>query len=421
MSAVLTESLPPILYVVHRIPYPPDKGDRIRTFHVLRFLAQRSRVSLACLADEPVDNTVVAALWGYCERVKVVRVERGTRLVGAARSFLSGRTGTEGAFDSPALREVVKRWATETDFQAALASSSGMVPYLGLTELRGVPAVVDLIDVDSQKWFDYAAASRGPAARFYAAEGRRLRDLERRLPAWVRAVTLVSEPEAELYRAFAGSAPVHAIGNGVDLDYYRPQPRAAEEGCVFVGALDYRPNVDAACWFCDAVWPEVSRRHPGMRLSLVGRRPVAAVRRLAKVPGVEVVGQVSDVRPYLARAALVVVPLRIARGIQNKVLEALAMGKAVVASPQALEGLSVTAGVHAYSASTPQDWTEAVACLLDHPTRRQQLGLAGRAYVEGHHRWDRCLEPFGPLLGLTAGTGTAEALPAALSASAAPH
>src|SRR5262249_31571633 len=158
-----------------------------------------------------------------------------------------------------------------------------------------------------------------------------------------RAVTLVSEAEADLYRTFCAPGEVHAATNGVDLDYFRPQPRqAAEQACVFVGALDYRPNVDAACWFCGEVWPEVPRRRPRAQVWLVGRRPTAAVQRLGEVPGVCVVGQVPDVRPYVARAALAVVPLRIARGVQNKVLEAMAMARPVVASPQA--GLKPRAG-----------------------------------------------------------------------------
>ncbi len=153
-------------------------------------------------------------------------------------------------------------------------------------------------------------------------------------------MTLVSDAETELFSRFGGPSVAHAIPNGVALDYFRePTPPPPESGCVFVGALDYRPNVDAACWFCRDVWPEIHRRRPDARLRLVGRRPVAAVRALSAVPGVEVVGQVSDVRPYLAEAAVAVNPLRIARGLQNKVLEAMAMGKAVVASPQALAGL----------------------------------------------------------------------------------
>src|SRR5262249_41087818 len=153
--------------------------------------------------------------------------------------------------------------------------------------------------------------------------------------------------------------------------------------CVFVGALDYYPNIDAACWFCQHVWPEVRRRHPEARLLLVGRNPAPAVRRLDKTPGVTVVGQVPDVRPFVARAAAAVVPLRIARGLQNKVLEALAMGKAVVASPQALVALKTQPGVHLLSADSPQQWADAVTRLFHDQSLRERLGTAGRAFVAG--------------------------------------
>ena len=212
------------------------------------------------------------------------------------------------------------------------------------------------------------------------------------------------------------SGKAHAIPNGVDLEYFRPAGAATgEAGCVFVGALDYRPNVDAACWFCQEAWPEIHRRRPETRLRLVGRRPTAAVRRLAAIPGVEVVGQVPDVRPYLSSAAVAVNPLRIARGLQNKVLEAMAMGKAVVASPQALAGLRRRDEAPALCAASTAEWVEVVGNLLDQPERRRRLGAEGRRFVETHHDWDVCLSPFDSLLGLTA-SGAAGARHPALSA-----
>jgi sugar transferase (PEP-CTERM/EpsH1 system associated) len=394
----MPESLRPnILYLVHRLPYPPDKGDRIRAFHLLKFLAQHSAVHLACLADEPVRDDARAALERYCERVAIVRL-RPSRWLRGLSSALSGQTITEGVFYSPSLAATVRSWAQETEFQASLASASSMVPYLRMKELEAVPAIVDLVDVDSQKWLDYAAASRGPRAWLYRVEGQRLRRLEKDLPRWASAVTLVGKAEADLFRSFCAEGPVHVVTNGVDLDYFRPCADSGGEGCVFVGALDYRPNVDGAKWFCREVWPEIVRRRPDTKLRLVGRRPALAVCRLSELPGVEVVGQVPDVRPQIARVAVAVVPLQIARGVQNKVLEALAMAKAVVASPQALAGLAAKPGVHLLEAASRQQWVEVLLRLLDDQELRRRLGTAGRRYVEEHHRWNGCLEPLGGLL-----------------------
>jgi sugar transferase (PEP-CTERM/EpsH1 system associated) len=398
--AAAGSSRPHVLYLAHRLPYPPDKGDRIRTYHVLKSISGRASVHLACLADEPVDPSSVAALGDLCERVEVVPLGHLTRRVRTLLSLVRGSTATEGAFDSPALRAVLRRWTRQTRFHAALASASSMVPYLRMAGLRDVSAVVDLVDVDSQKWFDYAEVHNGPKRWLYRLEGRRLRRLERTLPDWARAVTLVSEAETELFRQSCTGGAVYGITNGVDLEAFRPQEACPERGCVFVGALDYRPNVQGVVWFCREVWPAVRQRSSQATLSLVGRRPVAEVRRLARLPGVVLVGQVADVRPYLAAAAVAVVPLQIARGIQNKVLEALAMGKAVVTSPEALCGLGAKPGVHLLSASSPNQWVEAISRLLDAPDLRERLGREGRRYVEVRHRWENCLELFASLLGL---------------------
>lgn len=407
---------PDVLFLAHRVPYPPDKGDRIRAFHMLKWLSRRASVHLACLADEPVDAGSLAALRRTCERVAVVRLGGYSRWARAFGSLALGGTATEGAFSSPGLRSILRRWTREVDFHACVASASSLVPYTRTRGLRGGRTVIDLVDVDSQKWLDYAEAGRGPRARLYRAEGLRLRQIERGLPTWALAVTLVSEAEADLYRRFSAPGPVHAVTNGVDLECFRPAARPEERGCVFVGALDYRPNVEAVRWFCREAWPEIRRRSPEARLSLVGRKPTPEVLRLGGSPGVEVIGQVPDVRPYVARAAVVLAPLGIARGVQNKILEGLAMGKAVVASPQALEGLGAVPGLHLLTASAPHEWAETALRLLDDPDRRRRLGEAGRRYVEEHHHWDRCLGPLEAILDLPEG-GPPAGPPAAAGAS----
>lgn len=391
---------PRVLVLAHRVPYPPDKGDRIRTYQLLRWLSPRASIHLVCLADEPVSPDAMTALGVHCERVAVCPLGTWSRWARAACSLARGSTASAGAFSSTTVRRVVRRWAGEVSYRACLASASSLEPYLRMPCLRDVPSVVDVVDVDSQKWFDYAEASRGPRSWLYRLEGRRLRRVERSLGSRAKAVTLVSEAEAELFRRVCGPGPVHAITNGVDLDGYRPEFAAAGRGCVFVGALDYRANVDGLRWFCDEVWPEVRRRCPGSELRLVGRRPGPEVRSLAERPGVRLVGQVPDVRPYLDAAAVVVVPLRIARGVQNKVLEAMATGKPTVVSPQAMVGLRAEAGVHLLSPSSPGDWATVIVDLLGDEGLRRRVGQAGRRYVEEHHRWELCLAAFASLLDL---------------------
>jgi sugar transferase (PEP-CTERM/EpsH1 system associated) len=395
----------PVLYLTHRVPFPPDKGDRIRNFHLLRQLAARGRVWLGCLADEPVPAETTAELNRLCERVAVVPVGQRGRWVKAGWSLLTGRSLSEGLFAEAALRRVIREWTAETPFRAAVVSASSLVPYLRRDGLEKTPAVVDLVDVDSQKWLDFAAASRVPKRWLYRLEARRVRKLEAGLPKWVRAVSVVSRAEADVYDSFAGAGAATVATNGVDLDYFRPDssPHAEREdsargasgplSCVFVGAMDYLPNVDGAVWFAREVWPLIRARFPDAEFRIVGRKPTPAVETLAALPGVTVTGSVPDVRPFVASAAVVVAPLRLARGVQNKVLEALAMAKPVVAAPPALAALGTVPGTDVLAATTPAEFADAVGALFADPDRRRALGAAGRRYVERHHHWEHCLEP----------------------------
>ncbi len=386
---------PRVLYVTHRVPFPPDKGDRIRNYHVLRHLARRADVWLVALADEPVPPETVAALRELCAEVAVVPVGRLARWGRAGVSAARGGSLTAGLFREPAVDHLLAEWVPRAGFAAALVSASGLAPYLTRHGLDSVPRVVDLVDVDSQKWIDFAESTHGPKRLLYRFEGRRLRALEALLPAWAAAVTVVSPAEARVYESFAGPRTATVAMNGVDLDYYAPVPASApvDQAVAFVGAMDYLPNVDAAVWFADAVWPLVRRLYPTAEFRVVGRKPAGAVQKLADRPGIIVTGSVPDVRPFVASAAAVVAPMRLSRGLQNKVIEALAMAKAVVAAPPALAALAVVPGRDLLCATTPAEWVAAIGQLFDPAGRRSELGAAGRAFVEAHHHWDRCLEP----------------------------
>jgi polysaccharide biosynthesis protein PslH len=401
-----------ILLLTHRVPYPPDKGDRIRSYHLLRHLARRHKVSLAALSEEPVGEAAVGALSDLCERVAVVPQGR-SRWVRGALALLTGRPLTEGLFRDPRLRKILSEWTAKEPFDVVIGFCSSMAQYLVAPPLDKLPAVVDLVDVDSEKWREYARNTRGWRRWLYGLEARRLRRFEARLTDRCSAVTVVSEREAAAYRAFQPAGHVAAIRNGVDLEFFsdrtaqgtlepeplgaRP-PEAEPSSCVFVGALDYLPNVEGIRWFCEDVWPGVRAAHPDATVTLVGRNPVRSVRRLGALPGVKVVGGVPDVRPYLQAARVAIAPLRIARGVQNKVLEAMALGRPVVVSPQAAEGLPRSVAAAATVAGTPRDWAEQIERMLQDPLLARRRGAAGRAAVEADCRWDRCLEPWEGLL-----------------------
>ena len=386
----MSPPLPRVLFLTHRVPVPPDKGDRIRTGQLLRHLAGRARVWLIALADEPVRPTDRADLEAVCERVAVVPVGRRVRWLRAVGSAAAGGSLSEGLFRSPAAGRVLRQWVAEAGFAAVVGSASSVAPPLrGL----GPPAVIDLMDVDSQKWLDFAAGARGLKKRVYAFEAGRVAALERDIAGWAAAVAVVSRAEADVFDRLTHPGAATVATNGVDFDYFRPVVDKGAPGCVFVGALDYPPNVDAAVWFADEVWPTVLARHPGAEFRVVGRNPSAAVLALGRRPGVRVIGPVEDVRPHVAAVAVAVVPLRLARGVQNKVLEALAMARPTVAAPAALAALGTVPGRDLLAATTPAEWADAVSGLIADPDRAAALGAAGRRYVEADHDWGRCLQP----------------------------
>lgn len=390
---------PEILYVTHRVPWPPDRGDRIRTWNILKHLSRSAAVDLICLADEAVTDETRAALSRVTRRLAILPHAGKKRFVQGALSLAVGRTVTEGLFHCRNLSITVRQWAQQANYAGAMASSSGIAKYVMPPILDDVQKVwIDLIDVDSQKWIDYASSSSLPMSMIYGLEGRRLRKLEQHLAEKCDRLLVVSEAERQLFNDFCPTAPIQAIGNGVDTDYFVPADRkVTPRSCVFVGVLDYLPNSDAVRWFSQHIWPEVRKKFPDAVFRIVGKNPTTDVLALNDIPGIEVVGPVPDVRPWLHKSACVVVPLRIARGVQNKVLEAMACGRALVCSSSPLKGLSLEPGLHLLQADTVQEWLDALTTVFEDQYRAEELGMAASAWVQINHRWKACLEPLAEL------------------------
>ena len=386
---------PRVLYITHRVPWPPDRGDRIRTWNILKFLAQTADVDLICLADEPVAPETRSALENVTKRLAFVPHSGKARYVRGAISLAAGRTVTEGLFESRMARSVVRQWSINTTYTAAMASSSGIARYVLPPVLKSCGRVwIDLIDVDSQKWLDYSESARFPMSAVYGLEGKRLRTLETQIAENVDRMLVVSAAERELFTNFCPSAPIQAIGNGVDTEYFAPmKTETVPRSCVFVGVLNYLPNSDAVKWFSTNVWPKVRERYPDGVFRIVGKSPTPEVIALNELPGVEVVGPVPDVRPWLHQSECVVVPLRIARGVQNKVLEAMACGRPVVCSSSPLKGLDVEPGLQLLQADSTDEWVSSISDVFDDRCRADELGIAASAWVQLNHRWNACLEP----------------------------
>lgn len=392
-----------ILYLVHRTPYPPNRGHRIRSFHWLDYLAQRAEVDLAFLADEPLCRQHLDEIGARCRRMTWVRTTHlGQRCRGMI-SLLSGRSATEAAFYSRRLMSTLHAWLAEKNHDWIIAYCSSMAIYLKGLPVLPSQCVVDLVDVDSQKWLDYAERKSVPSAFLYRLEGNRLRRFERELDRLAKFLIFVTEQESRIYRAFQATDKIRVVENGVDLTYFDPSVMESSRSVgvplrlVFVGAMDYYPNIDGVRWFIQEVWPRI-RNQGDIVFEIVGAGADKDLRRLVeKTSGVRLVGDVPDVRPYLY-GSIAVIPLRIARGLQNKVLEAMAMGCPVVASPAAVEGLDLTVGRDVLSAENPDDWVARLTELIQSPTMWRQLGQAARARIENRYRWPERLKILDELL-----------------------
>jgi sugar transferase (PEP-CTERM/EpsH1 system associated) len=391
------------LFLAHRIPFPPDRGDKIRSWNILKHLATLGIVHLACFADDQADAAHLpalrAALGGALGEAHV-EIRKVSRAAAAARALLTNKPASLTLFDSPHMRAFVARTLASRDVTTLFAFSGQMAQFVpARTSAR---FVMDFVDMDSAKFAAYGRSGFGPMALVNRREGARLFAWERAVAARADTSLFVSHAEADLFRTRAGlpHADIRALQNGVDLHFYDPSAdiptlSAPHPLIVFTGQMDYAPNAGAVTWFADHVLP----RLPGVTFAIVGRNPTDSVRALRERPGVLVTGAVDDVRTWLAAADVVAAPLLIARGVQNKVLEAMAMARPVVASPAAFEGIEAEPGTHLLVAQSPEDQASAIQSLLDDPARAHALGHAARARMVEAYRWDARLAPLAEIAG----------------------
>jgi sugar transferase (PEP-CTERM/EpsH1 system associated) len=380
-----------LLLLIHRIPYPPNKGDKIRSYHLLKHLAQHYRVHLGTFVDDPDDWQHVPHVQTMCASSHFAPLKPLLARVRSLGALLANRSLSLDYYKSGELQAWVDATMTAQKIDRVLIFSSAMAQYA--EAYPDARRVVDFCDVDSDKWRQYAEKKSWPMNWLYRHEARQLLAYERRVARECDASLFVSAPEADLFKELAPEsvAKIGFFNNGVDTDYFSPgrsyaSPyQAGERAVVFTGAMDYWPNIDAVQWFAAEVFPQLRARFADARFYIVGARPSSAVQALAQLPGVVVTGTVPDVRPYIAHAQVAVAPLRIARGIQNKVLEAMAMATPVVVSPQALEGIEAIPGTDLLLAEDAAAFVTTVSALLTHADTA--IGHVARAKVEQLYSW----------------------------------
>jgi sugar transferase (PEP-CTERM/EpsH1 system associated) len=394
---------PDLLFLTQRIPYPPIKGEKIRPLQILRHLAKHYTVHLGCLIDDPDDWQHVKVIRALCGETYFAKLDPRLAKLTCLRGLLTGEPLSKVYFYDGGLAAWVDKLLAERRPGRAFICSSAMAQYLLGKPHFPARTVMDFADVDADKWRQYAETRSGPMRWVYARESRTLLAYDRQVGAAVDAGTFVSPAEAALFREVAPelAAKTYAVNSGVDAEYFSPEHSFASpyqgETVVFTGTMSYWPNVDAVTWFAHEILPLIRRSRPDLQFYIVGSSPSPEVAELAAIPGVVVTGRVADVRPYVARAAAVVVPLRIANGVQNKVIEAMAMAKPVIATPKALTGVSLDREREIVVGDGTAAFAEAVATTLARDDLAA-LGLRARARVMESYVWEKNLAGFGPLL-----------------------
>ena len=380
-----------LLYVCHRFPFPPKRGGKIRPFNMIRHLSAKHEVHVASIARSAIEGLEGEGLAAHCAGYDMARVSAPVQALRMVARLPTAAPSSMGYFHSRKLARRIDALLASARFDLIFVHCSSVAPYV--ENVGGTPKILDFGDMDSQKWREYARFKPFPLSLGYRLEAAKMERAERRLATRFDLCTATTRAEWETLQGYGTGVASDWFPNGVDSSYFAPTGEShAADTIVFVGRMDYYPNQECMLDFCARTLPLLQARRPALRLVIVGADPSAQVRRLARLPGVSVTGSVTDVRPYLRGSALMVAPLNIARGTQNKILEAMATGVPVVASRVAAGGVDALDREHFVAASSPEEYAAAILRILDDPVERERLAHAGRARMLSHHAWDKSMQ-----------------------------
>lgn len=405
-----------LLFLVHRIPFPPNKGDKIRSFNILKHLAKTYCVHVGAFVDDPIDWKYKSDVEALCQKsdvdgqtsdvaeVHLQGLNPGVRKVMSLKGLLTGESLTIPFYASQSMQSWVDELLAKRPIEKVIVFSSPMAQFVSGAGYSHLRRVADFVDIDSDKWAQYAKSKSWPMSWIYGREAKTLLDYERKIASEFDATVFVTDDESVMFKQMAPetASRVSAIHNGVDTEYYSPDrdypdPYLQQSPrLVFTGAMDYWANVDAVSWFAKEIFPGIRAVKTDAEFYIVGGRPAADVLALAELPGVSVTGSVPDIRPYVAHAQMVVAPMRIARGVQNKVLEGMAMAKSVLVTPEAAEGISARAGIEFLVESEPALLQKQALAMLEN--NNDEMGLAARKCVVEQYGWEKNLQNFNELL-----------------------
>lgn len=353
---------------------------------MIKHLAADHEVTVASIARSPEEAHEGAGIAPYCAHYKIAQVSGPIQVARMLARLPTPTPSSMGFFYSSELKRGVRDLLARVHFDLIFVHCSSVAPYVA--SVRGIPKILDFGDMDSQKWVEYAHYKPFPLSLGYWLEGVKLERMEKQLARQFDLCTATTRAEWETLEQYGLGIPSDWFPNGVDSDYFKPTNDMHEPDTIcFVGRMDYYPNQECMFEFCAKTLPLLRERRPNIKLLIVGADPTPAVRKLGELPGVTVTGSVPDVRPYLHRSALMVAPLNIARGTQNKILEAMAAGVPTVVSRIAAGGVDAIAGEHLLVADTPEEYTQAIQRILEDAVERSRLATAGRERMLSHHAW----------------------------------
>lgn len=377
-----------ILFIAHKMPYPPNKGEKVRAFNIIRHLSRSHEICLVSLCGGKDDRKYEGELKKFCKEVHLFAWEPFLAGVRAGLCLLLGIPATLGYFYSSGMKKKIGELINSRKFDRIFVYSSSMAQYV--TD-AGVAKIMDFVDCDSAKWLQYSKIAFFPMSFIYAREHELLRDYEKRIAQSFDRSIVVTEAEKREFAKFVSTEKFSVISNGVDTEFFKPIPAAPGNKLVFTGAMDYFANIDGVIYFCRDILPLVKRVVPDVKFYIVGSRPARSVRALDNGNDVIVTGFVDDIREYLKSDAVSVVPLRVAQGIQNKILEAMASGLAVVATSKAAAALKEGADKNIAVADTAESFAGHAIRLLGDDDLRRRMGELARKYAEDNYSWQVCL------------------------------
>jgi sugar transferase (PEP-CTERM/EpsH1 system associated) len=387
-----------ILFLCHRIPYPPNKGDKLRAFNIIKYLSKEHKIYLVSLYDNKEDKNYIPSLKQFCKESSFFYLNPWLARIKGFFFLLFNQPISLGYFYSHKMKRRVRGLIKTRELDLAYVYSSSMAQYV-MNEDR--KKIMDFVDCDSAKWGQYSKFSGFPLSWVYKREQNLLEAYEKKITQNFDRFIVATEGEKKEFSRFLETDKFIVLHNGVDTDFFRQVLQTQAKNLIFTGEMNYFANIDGVIYFCKEVLPIIRKKFPEVKFYIVGRNPTHSVRALSRMEGIFVTGFVEDTREYFKNSAISIVPLRIAQGVQNKVLEAMASGLSVVTTSKAISGLKPQADKNVLVADNPQDFANKVIMLLEDSDVRRRLGEGARRYVEENYNWERNLSELKELIRLS--------------------